>query len=190
MANHPLAMDEIAKLLANPGPPDLGPGPRASVMPRASIDRALDELFRQGNLSVQNQPLIRALVLLWHDHLDAAHVIAQDVETADGAFVHGIVHRREPDFSNARYWFHRVGNHPAFPEIARNASALLDAKTKHDLRAKLVPRGEWDAVAFIDACEQAHRHADSREDQQTLRQIQAAESRTLLEWFARPVRRT
>ena len=53
-------------------------------------------------------PLLRAL---WHDargDWDAAHRIAQDVDTADGAWVHAYLHRREGDLGNARYWYHRA----------------------------------------------------------------------------------
>lgn len=178
-------MDEIEKLLATPEPPELGPGPRAGVQPQTSLGRTLDELFRRCSLPVQEQQLIRALVLLWHDHLEAAHVIAQDIENADGAFIHGIMHRREPDYSNAKYWFHRVGKHPAFPEIASRVSALLDAKGDGDLQAKLIPHERWDAPAFIDACERGNRPAGSDGTKQTLREIQGVESRTLLEWFGR-----
>src|SRR5206468_11060049 len=46
-----------------------------------------------------------------------AHKIAQDLETAEGNFWHGIVHRREPDASNASYWFRRVGKHAVFPAL-------------------------------------------------------------------------
>jgi hypothetical protein len=184
-SNNMSAMDEIAKLLATPEPPELGPGPRAGVQPQTSLRRTLDELFARGKLPVEKQQLIRAVILLWHDHLEAAHKIAQAIENADGAFIHGIVHRREPDYSNARYWFQRVGKHPAFPEIASRVSALLEAKGEGDLRAKLIPRGVWDAVSFIDACERGSRPAASDEDKQTLREIQGVESRALLEWFGR-----
>ena len=37
---------------------------------------------------------------------DEAHVIAQDLSSAEGSFWHGIVHRQEPDAENASYWFH------------------------------------------------------------------------------------
>ena len=176
-------IDEIAKLLATAEPPELGTGPRAGVQPAAPLTRTLDDLFRRNKLPHQRQQLIRALILLWHDHLDAAHVISQDIEGADGSFVHGIVHRREPDYSNARYWFHRVGNHAAFPEIASRVSDLLAGPTGTELRAKLVPSGEWNALAFIAACERGNRPGASGEDKRLLREIQAIESRTLLEWF-------
>src|SRR5439155_4537203 len=104
-------MDAIQKLLATPEPPDLGPGPRPGVETEGHLNRKLDEALRQTKLSIARQQLIRALVLLWHDHLDAAHVIAQEIESADGAFIHGIMHRREPDYGNAKYWFRRVGEH-------------------------------------------------------------------------------
>ncbi len=178
-------IDEIGKLMATPEPPELGPGPRAAVQPEASLNRALEELFSRGKLPAQKQQLIRALILLWHDHFEASHVIAQEIENADGAFVHGILHRREPDYSNAKYWFHRVGKHPVFPEIASRVSALLEAKGEADLRSKLIPHGDWDPFAFIDACQRGSRQAVAGEHTQTLREIQAAESFVLLDRFGK-----
>ncbi len=58
-----------------------------------------------------------ALWLLAGD-LDASHEISQSIETPDGSFWHGIMHRREGDFSNAKYWFRRVGKHPVLKQLA------------------------------------------------------------------------
>jgi hypothetical protein len=58
-------------------------------------------------------PLVRAL---WHDATgdwDAAHAVAQDVETAEGAWVHAYLHRKEGDIGNAGYWYRRAGKPPA-----------------------------------------------------------------------------
>src|SRR5215469_5876032 len=104
---------DFAKLLDAPKLVELGPGPRDCSLPAAKLDEALRPLFDAHKLPPHSRDLVRALLLLWHGHLDAAHVIAQEVENADGSFVHGIVHRREPDYSNASYWFRRVGTHPA-----------------------------------------------------------------------------
>ncbi len=40
--------------------------------------------------------------------LDEAHAIVQGDPSPEAAYLHGIVHRREEDFSNARYWFSRA----------------------------------------------------------------------------------
>jgi hypothetical protein len=56
--------------------------------------------------------LSRPLVAMWHDakgDWDAAHRVAQDVEDADGAWVHAYLHRKEGDDSNAAYWYRRAG---------------------------------------------------------------------------------
>jgi len=53
-------------------------------------------------------PLLQAL---WHDakgDWSTAHQIAQDVNTPEGAWVHGYLHLREGDRSNASYWYQQA----------------------------------------------------------------------------------
>jgi hypothetical protein len=73
-----------------------------------------------------------AVVALWHDakgDWDAAHRVAQDIDDADGAWVHAYLHRKECDTGNAAYWYHRarqpVAHDALGDEWDRIASALL-----------------------------------------------------------------
>lgn len=173
--SHPLSlfcMTGTRQLLETPEPPALGPVRRAGTLPLAEIDRAL---------GANANPLARATVLLWHDHLDEAHQIAQEIENADGSYIHGIMHRREPDYSNARYWFRRVGPHPCFKPLRAEAERILTQEKP--LLARFTGRGEWDAIAFVDACEQAANAKLTGAQAELLRQIQAAELRLLLARF-------
>jgi len=169
-------------LLATKELAGLRPGPRHGTEAQTTLNRKLDENFKGTGLDTERQDLIRALVLLWHDHLDAAHQIAQRIEGSDGAFVHGIMHRREPDYGNAAYWFRRVGNHPSFAELGKRAGELLDSEKAEGLKKDLLRKGEWNAFGFINACEQA---TDSPGDSRSrlLRKIQQIETEALLEWL-------
>jgi hypothetical protein len=169
---------EILQLMATPAPPALGPESRPGVLSVTSLNAKLNSLFAATSLPSTQQQLIRALLLLWHDHLDASHDISQGIENADGSFVHAIMHRREPDYWNAKYWWRRVGNHPAFPEIARRTNELLQRHDATTLTAKLLAGGKWDAAAFVDACETA---ASSAKHVELLREIQRIETEALLE---------
>jgi hypothetical protein len=176
-----IVMDELRKLLATAEPPELGPGPRAGVQPESVLTKSLDQALpkRKGDA----EQLLRALVLLWHDHLDSAHAIAQSIENADGAFVHGIVHRREPDYGNATYWFRRVGQHPAFPEIARRAQLLEPLDGRKGLALQLMSNCGWNPYAFITACEKAAQNPPDDAWNRVLRQVQRIESEALMEWL-------
>jgi hypothetical protein len=72
------------------------------------------------------------LVALWHDakgDWDAAHHVAQDIDTADAAWVHAYLHRKEGDLGNAGYWYRRarrpVATDSLDDEWRRIATALL-----------------------------------------------------------------
>jgi hypothetical protein len=163
-------MAAIDDLLQTAQPPELGPAKRPGTQSVAELDRAL---------GASASPLARATVLLWHDHLDEAHEIVQDLDNADGSYVHAIMHRREPDYGNAKYWFRRVGQHPCFKPLAEEAKKVLAEETA--LLGRLLPRGEWDSFAFVDACEQAAKAKLTGDQAELLRQIQAAELRLLLD---------
>ena len=173
------AFTEFNTLLAGE-PPELGPGPRAGVWPVKTINARLDELFAAHKSSGRSRDLIRGLLLLWHDHHEPAHAIAQDDPSADGSLLHAILHRREPDFGNAGYWFRRVGNHPSFPDLANGVAELLNTKNEKSLLARLVRNGQWDSFAFIRECEEAISLPPSDPRVQLMRQIQAIESEVLL----------
>lgn len=91
---------------------------------------------------------------LWllHHFLDESHRVSQDISTSSGSFWHGIMHRREGDFPNAKYWFRRVGDHPVFAELASACQQQL-AEDPRGLAALPIEGGSWDAFGFVDMCE-------------------------------------
>jgi hypothetical protein len=116
---------------------------------------------------------VLAGVWLVHDFLDESHTISQNVDTTTGAFWHGIMHRREGDFSNAKYWFRRVGSHPVLDELAAAVNELARDAAGHDATRRLVSGGDFDPFAFVDACQAAVRSAGAAEA--FCRQVQQAE---------------
>lgn len=75
------------------------------MMPTSPSDLHECSATRAGALA----PLLHAL---WHDaHGDweRAHSIAQEIESADAAWLHAYLHRKEGDATNAGYWYRRAG---------------------------------------------------------------------------------
>ncbi|HEY3788482.1 MAG TPA: hypothetical protein VGL71_06485 [Urbifossiella sp.] len=101
----------IAPLLESGRLPELGPG-----SPNLAMKAALESL----DLS----RLCRAGLWLSHDFLDESHAISQELETAEGSFWHAIMHRREPDASNSKYWWRRVGPHPVLKRLISEAPSI------------------------------------------------------------------
>lgn len=175
----------LRSFLATPTPPDLGPGPRPGVDNLALLTTKLDQALNDTPLPKPRADLARATILLWHDHFEKAHDIAQEIETRDGSYVHAILHRREPDYSNAKYWFQRVGQHACFPLLAARASSFLRASGGLDLERTLIPGGQWDSFAFVDGCEAAAGQPSDGIPSSLLQAIQRFEFEVLLDYLAR-----
>ena len=171
---------ELHLLLTQPGPAALGPDSRPGTLTQGDLNRAIEDLFRRHKKPAKSE-LIRSLLLLWHDHLDASHVISQGIENPDGSLVHGIMHRREPDYWNSKYWFRRVGQHPCFVDLAKRVEPLLASDDK--LAAQLLPRGVWDPFAFVDAVEDSARKPATAPRHRLLRALQQAETEAALDYF-------
>lgn len=101
------------------------------------------------------RPALQAGLWLYVDALDRSHTISQGMHDATGSFWHGIMHRREGDFSNSHYWFNRAGDHPAMKDIpGYDPHAFIDAVAeRHNASpAELVAmqRVEW--IALFNWC--------------------------------------
>jgi len=118
---------------------------------------------------------------LYHDFFEQSHEISQRIETAAGSYWHGIMHRREPDASNAKYWFRRVGRHPVFAPLAEQARELAaEGGVSPASRAADFSSGEWDPFQFIDLCEQVR--GSGSQEELLCRRIAQAEWRLLFDY--------
>lgn len=119
--------------------------------------------------------------LLYHDHHNEAHDLVEDMTDAEGAVIHAIVHRREPDFWNARYWYRRVGDHPIYRSMTGRVVELAGTDATSSVARRLVLSGTLDPLAFVDACESVVRKGAADPVAQFLRRLQHAEFEALLD---------
>jgi hypothetical protein len=160
----------------------LGPERRPDAWPVARIETMLNSSPNWAKIGKDSRNGMEALLLLWHDHLDASHEISQSLHNEDGSYLHGMMHRREPDYFNAKYWFRRIPNHPAFLNFAEALRAQSGAGEK--TVAQLFKAGQWDPFAFVDLCEQARNQPP--EMQRALQEIQRQETLAMLRWLVKP----
>ncbi|MGH7596576.1 MAG: hypothetical protein ACREOI_09500 [bacterium] len=132
----------------------LGPGMPNTKMHPALAALTIEKAFAPNK--IVNADMARAClagIWLYHDFLEESHQISQAIATTTGSYWHGIMHRREPDFSNSKYWFHRVGDHPIFPSLQLAAAELAAKEKPHASTEFLARQSQWDAFAFIELCE-------------------------------------
>jgi hypothetical protein len=170
----------VADLLADATPNSLGPG-----MPNADQQESLQRMdvrrLLDGRPCADREMARCCIAGLWllHDYLEESHRISQGISTPTGSYWHGIMHRREPDYSNSKYWFRGVGRHPIFPELAREAQRLAAQHGTDTASAFLASGASWDPFGFVDVCAAAARGPEMVEH--LCRQIAQAEWRLLFD---------
>lgn len=92
-------------------------------------------------------------VWLWIDWLDESHTLSQSISSSTGSFWHAIMHRREGDFSNSKYWYAKCGGHPAHARFLKSAADLLARAENADISRRL--RSGRDGYTLVDLAEEA-----------------------------------
>ena len=113
---------------------------------------------------------LRAGLLLLTGYAEESHAASQSIEGEGslhtGDYWHAILHRREPDYGNAKYWFRHVGRHPIFQPLAElvqprlNDSMGLAATELGRWKTQLLTSQGWDAFAFVDFCQATERQPE------------------------------
>jgi hypothetical protein len=136
--------------------------------------RDADDATIAGGLPIGNPklfPLVRGALLYAMDDLPGCHTLFQADHSDLGSYLHGMMHRREGDFDNARYWFRRAGEMPFFDNLHREA-ALFST----DMAKQL----SWDPYLFTGACEQARFGAE--DEARELPRLQRAEFKMVFDY--------
>lgn len=181
MSGSPSAAADFCRFLRTPELPELGAGPRAGVLPLRELERALAEWMGNHGIEAGAATRLRALALLYHDHHDPAHDIVQDLTDRDSALIHAMLHRREPDYWNAQYWFRRTNEHPVYLRLGDRLKFLPGRPEDAEVARKLTLPGTFDPFAFVDLCEQVARQPANDPAVTWLRRVQQAEFEAVAE---------
>jgi len=138
--------------------------PVAICPPRGSDEllRVLENFDWRSVSRTRSGEVIRAGALWLHGFLDESHAVSQKIGSTEGSYWHALMHRSEGDFSNSKYWYRRVGQHPIFPELLAAVQRLETGFRPESFG--LLQSASWDPFRFVDALEDAaaHRNADAR----------------------------
>jgi len=161
--------------------PSLGAPEGLAQLSPGEISARLDALADEWGCCHEQLVLLKAAALFWHDHLEASHEISQCIHSPEGSFLHGMMHRREPDWPNAKYWFHRVGDHPLYGLLADRLKGLEGGQELEE--HPVIRNDKWDPIAFVDRIEEHFQNRPGALPPTQLMSIQQVEFETLIEWI-------
>jgi hypothetical protein len=172
-------------------------GSTLALSPSHIVDERLEQELNQLIESVKQQErttkgtqrhtqaalgLISGLYL-WNGSLESSHVISQDLENSTGSYLHGILHRIEPDYSNAKYWFRMAGGHPDGERLQQDTLNLLreSASINETLFQSFANQTGWNPALFTDMAATFLQKRIAGKEGSLLERIQAMELHLLLE---------
>lgn len=162
--------EHIQKLLLNDYLMPLDDGEEHSDFRTKLEDPALSNYLLSGSDRVMGNACLSGL-WLYHNFLNTSHEISQEIDTPEGSYWHAIMHRREGDYWNSKYWIRQCGSFSL-------ASAMKEKLKEEDFRPagpdlqKVTER--WDPQRFVDVCERIV--SEGGNDHEAAQRIQ------MLEW--------
>lgn len=149
----PAAVREALEPLFAALPPDQA---MARLVPEGPASPEVLEAVRTAiaTSSIAENPYLQAGLWLYADELDASHRISQSLPDAAGAYWHAIMHRREGDFGNSKYWVRSAGLLPAEVGFGFDPIDFVDevARRHRDDPEDLVLRQREEWTAFFAWC--------------------------------------
>jgi hypothetical protein len=131
--------------------------------------------------------LLQSAFYICFDCFEEAHNIAQDHEGPIGNWLHAILHRREPDGGNAKYWYARVKLPDKVNQrIVEEALKLLKSVSLPELeplQRKISKSGAWEPEDFVDLCDKFRQKDSGSLAYWTLAKIQEIEWWGLVEFI-------
>ena len=105
------------------------------------VERAIETAALGSN------PYLVAGLWLYVDDLQRSHVVSQGLDDPTGAYWHAIMHRREGDFGNSKYWLRHAGRHDACSDVdGYDAERLVDLAEAGSPKTVEMQRKEWVAL--------------------------------------------
>ena len=156
-------LDEAIRPLVIQAPlPSLAAGPAAPSLAKA-LEQEGPLFAAEVQLSAKQLLAAKSAFWLLAGDLDRSHAISQDLKTSDGSFWHGVMHRREGDFGNAKYWFRLAGSMPFYSDLAKALAA-------ESMLVGTLNVSPWDAFGFVDMCQRGLRVGGDLQQQCVLAQ--------------------
>jgi hypothetical protein len=144
---------------------------------KSAEGKRLSALIADSGLA--SESLVVAMLWLRVGIIEPAHEIVQDGATPLASYLHGVVHRLEGDYWNAKYWFRQVHDKRLLQSVS---IAMVERIEKEGLLTvakslNFVQGSQFSPAEFVTAHEQMNQQSKTAEEQKL-----ALESMALCEW--------
>jgi hypothetical protein len=125
--------------------------------------------------------LVEAILGLRIGNIERAHEIVQSGSTSMDRYLHGVVHRIEGDYWNAKYWFQQINDRQLLAKVSDTISKAPDSLEIFELSKSLGifdDRGQFSPQCWVDA-QAALTNTSSPSDRELIQRVAQVEWETL-----------
>ncbi len=168
--------------------------PLSPLQPKYIWNDELDEEIAALSMEGDEYKLaVKAGLHLWNDSQELSHNLSQKLNNDTGSYWHALMHRREGDFSNSKYWYRQVDEHATFDELHATTLVLLRSENSIDRRGKMAfhldrfesSKNGWNPYHMVEAVEAQTKGRGDEVTRNIFEQIQRLEFCILLRYCYR-----